>query len=98
MKNCVRKLRRDRDMSQDELAAAVGVGRHTIIDIEQGGRDPSTSISLRIAKFFEKDPRDIFFIDDDNYIQHWSERDVEAHDDDSDIDTDEPAPRATTSG
>lgn len=73
MKNCVRQLRRALELSQEDVATAVGVGRHTIIDIEKGEREPSVSIALRIAKFFNKDPREIFFIDDVNYIQQDDE-------------------------
>lgn len=65
MKNDVKHLRlsREFDMTQEELAKALGVSRHTIISIENGGNTTGKMV-LKIAKFFNKDPREIFFIDD----------------------------------
>lgn len=50
------------DMTQEELAKAVGVTRQTIISIEKGRFVPSTLLALKIAKFFKKPVDDIFFI------------------------------------
>lgn len=65
MKNTVRFLRRsqEHDMTQDELAERVGVSRATISSIENGG-STSVEISVRIARVFGKDVREIFFEDD----------------------------------
>ncbi|GAX88769.1 helix-turn-helix transcriptional regulator [Effusibacillus lacus] len=69
MRNIVRKLRRDMNLSQQELADAVGVSRQTIIEIEKEKSDPSGSLMLKISNFFGKDPREIFFTDDVNFVQ-----------------------------
>lgn len=53
----------DYDMTQEEFAQALGVSRHTIISIENGGNTTGKMI-MKIANFFDKDPREIFFIDD----------------------------------
>ena len=50
------------DMTQEELAQAVGVTRQTIISIEKGRFVPSTLLALKLAKFFKKPVEDIFFI------------------------------------
>lgn len=65
MKNVVKFLRLSEgyDMTQEELAKALGVSRHTIISIENGG-NTTGKMMLKIANFFDKDPREIFFIDD----------------------------------
>lgn len=65
IKNNVKYLRRSKehDLTQEELANALGVSRHTIISIENGG-NTSGILILKIANFFNKDPREIFFIDD----------------------------------
>lgn len=65
MKNIVKFLRRSQefDLTQDELAEKVGVSRVTISAIENGA-NTSVEVSLRIAKFFGKDVKDIFFDDD----------------------------------
>ncbi|RVT67688.1 helix-turn-helix transcriptional regulator [Niallia taxi] len=65
MKNKIKFLRRseDFDLTQDELATALKVSRQTIVAIENG-REPSGSLMLKIGKFFNKDPREIFFTED----------------------------------
>ena len=69
MKNCVKQLRRNLDISQEALAKVIGVSRQTIACIEGFKHEPSISIALKIADFFGKDPREIFFADDVNYVQ-----------------------------
>lgn len=68
MKNIVKYLRRSKefDMTQQDLADKIGVSKVTISSIERGG-NTSGEIVLKIAKIFNKDPRDIFFIDNVNY-------------------------------
>jgi putative transcriptional regulator len=61
MTNNVRKLRRELEVSQETLAAAVGVSRQTIIEIEKERQEPSGSLVIKIANYFKKDPREIFF-------------------------------------
>jgi len=62
--NNVRKYRFEHDeMTQQELANAVGVTRLTIHSIEKGKFMPSTLLALKIAQFFGKTVEDIFFID-----------------------------------
>lgn len=63
MKNIVKQLRVNRNLTQEELAKALGVSRHTIISIESGGNTTGQMV-LKIANFFGKDPRDIFFTND----------------------------------
>ena len=61
--NTVRRCRFDHDeMSQQDLADAIGVTRQTIFSIEKGKFVPSTLLALKIARFFHKSVEDIFFI------------------------------------
>lgn len=65
MRNMVKYLRRSAefDMTQDELAEAVGVSRATISAIENGAT-PSLTVGMKIAKVFGKELSEIFFEDD----------------------------------
>lgn len=49
----VRQLRKDRSISQEELASAIGLTRPTYISFEQGKRDLTTSEANLAANFFE---------------------------------------------
>lgn len=65
MDNIVKQLRCSKqfDLTQEELAKALGVSRHTVISIENGGNTTGKMV-IKIANFFGKDPREIFFEDD----------------------------------
>jgi putative transcriptional regulator len=63
MKNRIRVLRAMREITQEELAAALGVTRQTIIAIEKGKYDPSLPLALGIARFFRV-PVEKIFIED----------------------------------
>ena len=53
MKNTVSELRKQKKLSQEELAEAVGVTRQTITSIETGKYIASLPLAFKIAKFFE---------------------------------------------
>ncbi|MEF3313297.1 helix-turn-helix domain-containing protein [Paenibacillus sp. GYB004] len=76
MINNVKHLRRSReyDLTQEELAKALGVSRRTIAHMESGG-SISGMLMLKVAHFFNKDPREIwtqekFFLPEMLYKQH----------------------------
>lgn len=50
--NFVYELRADAAMTQEELAAASGVTRQTIISIEKGNYTPSVLLALKLAGIF----------------------------------------------
>ena len=52
MRNRIREQRTQREMSQAELAAALGVSRQTVISIEGGRYLPSLPLAFAIARFF----------------------------------------------
>lgn len=66
MKNSVRVERAIKDITQQELADAVGVSRQTINSIESGRYVPSTVLSLKIARYFGKTTDDIFQLDEND--------------------------------
>jgi putative transcriptional regulator len=59
--NHIRRLRFDHDeMTQQELAAMVGVTRQTIIAIEGGKYTPSLELAFRLARAFDIGVEDVF--------------------------------------
>lgn len=52
MKVRVKVLRAEHDMTQEQLAQAIGVSRNTINSIETGRYVPSVVTALRIAEHF----------------------------------------------
>jgi putative transcriptional regulator len=64
--NNLKRCRFDRgDMTQENLANAVGVTRQTILSIEKGKYIPSTLLAMKLANFFEKPVDSIFYISDE---------------------------------
>ena len=60
MTNHLRVLRAERDWSQAELAARLGVSRQTVNAIETGRYDPSLPLAFKIARLFGKLIEDVF--------------------------------------
>jgi putative transcriptional regulator len=52
MKNRLKVLRAERDWSQGDLAARLGVSRQTVNALETGKYDPSLPLAFRIARLF----------------------------------------------
>jgi len=53
-------LRKERKLSQEELALAVGVTRQTITSIEVGKYTASLPLAFKIAHFFDLAIEDVF--------------------------------------
>lgn len=64
MKNTIRVERAIMDITQQDLAQAVGVSRQTINSIESGKYVPSTVLSLKIARYFNKPLENIFQLEE----------------------------------
>ena len=60
MINRLRVLRAEREWSQAELAARLGVSRQTVNAIETGKYDPSLPLAFQMAKVFALRIEDIF--------------------------------------
>lgn len=58
--NKVFEIRKERGVTQEELANAVGVTRQTVIAIEKGNYTPSLLLGLKIAKYFNKKVEEVF--------------------------------------
>lgn len=62
--NRIRVYRAEHRMSQADLAEAIGVSRKTISTIEVGRFVPSTIIAMQIARHFNAQFEDIFWLND----------------------------------
>jgi len=60
MKNRLEELRKERGMTQEELADALEVSRQTISSIENGRYNPSIVLAFKIARFFGTSIEEIF--------------------------------------
>jgi putative transcriptional regulator len=64
LKNDLRRCRfENNEMSQQELANAVGVTRLTIHSIEKGKFNPSVTLALKIARYFNKPLEEVFYLE-----------------------------------
>ncbi|MCG2418060.1 helix-turn-helix transcriptional regulator [Aequorivita sp. F47161] len=61
MKNKIKVLRAEHNMTQAELAIKVQVSRQTINAIEKGKFDPSLPLAFKISRLFKLPIESIFF-------------------------------------
>jgi len=54
------------DLTQEDLAKAIGVTRQTVIAMEKGKYNPSLELAFKIAHYFKVKIEDIFFYDQNN--------------------------------
>ena len=64
MKNTISQLRKQRKITQEELANEVGVTRQTITSVETGKYIASLPLAFKIAKFFDMSIEEIFSIEE----------------------------------
>jgi|AntRauTorcE11897_2_1112592.scaffolds.fasta_scaffold01824_7 putative transcriptional regulator len=62
LKNNLQKIRKEKGITQEEIAKKVGVTRQTIICIEHGNCSPSISVALKLGKTLDVCVDDIFKI------------------------------------
>lgn len=60
MKNSVHVWREKRELTQEDLARAVGVSRQTIIAIEKGNYIPSLLLAFALARYFKVTVESLF--------------------------------------
>ncbi len=68
MQNTIRVERAKQNMTQGELAEAIGVSRQTIHAIETGKFAPSVITALKISQFFGTTVQEIFQLEDDEQV------------------------------
>lgn len=65
LKTRIAELRKDRKLSQAELAEIVGVTRQTITSIETGKYISSLPLAIKIAKYFGLKVEDVFELEEE---------------------------------
>ncbi len=63
LKNRIKVARAEKNISQGELAAMVGVSRQTISSIETGQFNPTAKLALVLCIALDKKFEDLFYFD-----------------------------------
>lgn len=64
MKNSLKVERAIKNITQEELARAIGVTRQAINSIELGKYVPSTVLALKLSEFFGKPVNELFSLEE----------------------------------
>ena len=65
MKNNLEKIRKEKGISQEELAKALEVSRQTIGSLENGRYNPSIILAFKIARYFNMSIEEIFIYEEE---------------------------------
>lgn len=64
MKNRLEEIRKNRGVTQEELAAILEVSRQTIGSLENGRYNPSILLAFKIARYFQMSIEEIFIYEE----------------------------------
>jgi putative transcriptional regulator len=64
MKNKIKVFRAMHDLTQEDLAQAIGVTRQTILAIEKGKYVPSLDLAFRLSHYFRVNIEEVFQYED----------------------------------
>ncbi|MEB3073040.1 helix-turn-helix transcriptional regulator [Parvimonas sp. C2] len=67
MRNNLEQIRKEKGITQEELASVLEVSRQTVGSLENGRYNPSIILAFKIAKFFELQIEDIFIYEEAEY-------------------------------
>lgn len=65
MKNRLEEIRKQREISQQEMAIALEVSRQTISSLENGRYNPSIVLAFKIARYFDMSIEEIFIYEEE---------------------------------
>lgn len=65
MKNRLEQIRKEKGITQKELADALEVSRQTVGSLENGRYNPSIILAYKIAKYFNLTIEEIFIYEED---------------------------------
>ncbi len=63
LQNKLKEYRVEKNINQQQMGQLVGVSRQTISLIERGDYNPSVSLALKIARYFEVAVEQIFYLE-----------------------------------
>lgn len=66
MKNKLEEIRKERGITQEELAKILEVSRQTVGSLENGRYNPSIILAFKIARYFEMAIEDIFIYEEES--------------------------------
>lgn len=66
MRNNLAHIRKQKNMTQQDLANELGISRQTIISLEKGKYNPSIILALKIGNFFNTPVETIFLLDEED--------------------------------
>lgn len=66
MENHIEAIRKEKGLSQMELANILEVSRQTISSLENGRYNPSILLAYKIARYFNRNVEEVFVYDEDN--------------------------------
>ena len=61
MKNCIKQLRKEAGLRQEEMANVLGVSWQNINAIENNQYNPNLELAMKIAKLLQRPVEEIFF-------------------------------------
>ncbi len=64
MKNRLEEIRKEKGITQEELASILEVSRQTISSLEKGRYNPSIILAFKIGRFFNLKIEDIFIFEE----------------------------------
>jgi len=64
IKNQLKKYRKEKELTQADLAKDLDVSRQTVNAIETGKYDPSLELALKMARTFDTDVEKIFELEE----------------------------------
>ncbi len=65
MKNKIKELRKEHNVTQEDLACAVGVTRQTIISLESGKYTASLQLAHKLARYFGATIETVFIFEEE---------------------------------
>ncbi|WP_195236989.1 MULTISPECIES: helix-turn-helix transcriptional regulator [unclassified Romboutsia] len=70
MNNRLEEIRKQKQITQEELASALEVSRQTISSLEKGRYNPSIILAFKIARYFNMSIEEIFiYEEEDNNVK-----------------------------